>query len=298
MIPGVAGSSPVGLPSPSAEGWAIESLSPTLLEQRIMGHTATPADLRIVLVQHDIAWENKPSNHAAYEQLVRGAAQPGSFVILPELCDVGFTMNTDAAASPGSLEWAQALARSHQVWLQAGLAESVEGGVANAAFVIRPDGDVAAVYRKIFLFSHGTEPQHYCPGDGPVLVDVAGWTVAPFICYDLRFPEVWRVAALAGAELFTLGANWPARRHEHWRTLVRARAIENQAFVACCNRVGRDPSLEYAGGSALIDPRGGSVAEASDAACATVVTARRDEFASWRAQFAALGDAQRRWLGG
>lgn len=279
MIPGVAGSSPVGLPS------------------SIMGQAPTN-DLRIVLLQHDLAWEDKTANQRAFTSLVADSAEPGSLVVLPELCDVGFTMQAARAAAPSSLPWAQELAARHQVWLQAGLALREAGQVFNAACVIGPDGAVAAIYRKTFLFSYGTETEHYAAGPGPIVVDIAGWKVAPFICYDLRFPEVWRHAALAGAELFTLSANWPARRHAHWAALVRARAIENQAFVACCNRVGHDPNLAYDGGSAVIDPLGEAIVLGDDRAGALVAVARRDTIESWRRDFGALRDLQPRWLGG
>ncbi|MEY2712443.1 MAG: hypothetical protein RL005_665, partial [Planctomycetota bacterium] len=104
--------------------------------------------------------------------------------------------------------------------------------------------------------------------------------------------------ALAGAELFSLSANWPSRRHAHWAALVRACAIENQAFVACCNRVGRDPQLEYGGGSALIDPLGEAIALGDDRVCALVSVARRGTIESWRRDFGALRDVQPRFLGG
>ena len=262
-----------------------------------MGQAPTN-DLRIVLLQHDLAWEDKTANQRAFTSLVADSAEPGSLVVLPELCDVGFTMHAARAAAPSSLPWAQELAARHQVWLQAGLALSEAGRVFNAACVIGPDGAVAAIYRKTFLFSHGTETEHYAAGSGPIVVDIAGWKVAPFICYDLRFPEVWRHAALAGAELFTLSANWPARRHAHWAALVRARAIENQAFVACCNRVGHDPNLAYDGGSALIDPLGEAIVLGDGRAGALVAVARRDTIESWRRDVGALRDLQTRWLGG
>ncbi|MBM4052123.1 MAG: carbon-nitrogen family hydrolase [Planctomycetes bacterium] len=261
-----------------------------------MGHAPTN-DLRIVLLQHDLAWEDKPANRSAFASLLAESAQPGSLVILPELCDVGFTMQADRAAEPSSLPWAQDLAARHQVWLQAGLAIREAGRTFNAACMIGPDGSLLATYRKTFLFSHGTETEHYAAGSGPIVVEIAGWRVAPFICYDLRFPEVWRHAALAGAELFTLSANWPARRHAHWAALVRARAIENQAFVACCNRVGRDPNLAYDGGSALIDPMGEALVVGDGRACALDAVARRSTIELWRRDFGALRDMQPGWLG-
>jgi len=225
-------------------------------------------------------------------------------VLLPDLSDTGFTMDPLPQHGREPIEAAARVARSHGIWMQVGHAARDASGnrLFNVASVVRPDGSVAGAYRKVHLFSPGGEDRHYAPGDSVTLVDVHAddgtWRVAPMICYDLRFPEVWRHAALAGAELFSLSANWPSRRHAHWAALVRARAIENQAFVACCNRVGRDPQLEYGGGSALIDPLGEAIALGDDRVCALVSVARRGTIESWRRDFGALRDVQPRFLGG
>lgn len=122
--------------------------------------------------------------------------------------------------------------------------------------------------------------------------DWAGFTVAPFICYDLRFPEVFREATQRGADLFLVPALWPARRQQHWLTLLQARAIENQAYVVGVNRIGREPDHLYAGRSVIVDPHGVIIADAGE--CEHVLNARIDPavVADWRRDFPALRDAQ------
>ncbi len=117
------------------------------------------------------------------------------------------------------------------------------------------------------------------------------------ICYDLRFPELWRLAAIAGTEVFTIGASWPAARRHHWRQLLIARAIENQAFVVAANRIGDDPHLSYAGGSMVVSPTGEILAEAGDHEA--VLRARLDlaSLREWRRDFPALSDLHRDLLG-
>jgi omega-amidase len=172
-----------------------------------------------------------------------------------------------------------------------------DGRGRNCAVIAAPGGDILARYEKVHPFSYGKEAQHYSGGDRLALAHCNGAVVAPMICYDLRFPELWRLAAAAGAEVFTLGASWPAARQHHWRALLIARAIENQAFVVAVNRVGRDPHLAYQGGSLVVSPTGQIIAEAEDGP--TVLQASLDMPAqrSWREAFPALRDIHSSLLG-
>jgi omega-amidase len=133
------------------------------------------------------------------------------------------------------------------------------------------------------------------------VIDVASddgtWRVAPAICYDLRFPELFRLAALAGAEVFMIGASWPSPRAAHRRALAIARAIENQAYVIACNRIGRDPNTDHAGDSFVVAPSGEVIAEAGDAENVLVATLDRAELLRWRDRFPALRDLRRSMLG-
>lgn len=255
--------------------------------------------MRIAAVQLDIAWEDKTANHTTIERMLREAqVAPGTYVVLPELSDTGFSFNVDAIADGLSAAWAADLARRLGIWLQAGFAEHGSGGKArNCAAIVTPRGEITGVYRKVHPFGYSREPEHYGGGDRLVIRECDDARVCPLICYDLRFPELWRLAASTNAEVFTIGASWPDTRQSHWRALSIARAIENQAYVIAVNRVGTDPYLAYAGGSIIVSPGGDIVAEAGRDP--TVLTADLDLAAlrAWRAEFPALRDIRPELLG-
>jgi len=145
-------------------------------------------------------------------------------------------------------------------------------------------------------FSLGGEGVHFAAGNDPMLFDWNGVKVCPLICYDLRFPEVFRTAAVRGAEVFAVIANWPRARQHHWEILLKARAVENQAYVIGVNRVGRDPNLRYEGGSLVVDPRGKVIADGKT--CEGVIRAEinRVELQEYRRRFPALQDMNRAFV--
>jgi len=258
--------------------------------------------MQVAALQYDVAWMDRAANWRTIDRLLGSANLPrGTFVLTPELADTGFTMDDPPASGPEPVTSAAACARRHAVWLQMGHAEPVPAGKRNAATIVAPDGSTQGTYRKVHLFSPGREDRHYVPGDGLTLVDVAAddgtWRIAPAICYDLRFPELFRLAALAGAEVFTVGACWPAPRAAHRRALAIARAIENQAYVVACNRIGRDPNVDHAGDSFVVAPSGEVIAEAGDAENVLVASLDRGELLRWRDKFPALRDLRRSLLG-
>ena len=167
----------------------------------------------------------------------------------------------------------------------------------NRATLIDPDGEPQGTFEKLHPFSYGREIEHFSGGDHLLVADVAGMRVCPMICYDLRFPEAWRIGARAGAEVFTIGASWPDARQHHWRALLIARAIENQAFVIAVNRTGRDPHLGYAGGSMMISPMGEIIGEADNNACVLQGDVDAGVVREWRATFPALQDIRPDLLG-
>jgi predicted amidohydrolase len=260
--------------------------------------------MRVAAFQFDVAWRDRTTNWATIERLAGSAnLRRGDFVLLPELSDTGFTMDPPPQDGPEPIEAAARVARSHGIWMQVGHAARDASGnrLFNVASVVRPDGSVAGAYRKVHLFSPGGEDRHYAPGDSIALVDVHAddgtWRIAPMICYDLRFPELFRLAALAGAEVFMVGACWPAPRKAHRRALAIARAIENQAYVVACNRIGRDPNADHAGDSFVVAPSGEVIAEAGDAERVLVAELDRASFVKWRDGFPALRDMRRGLLG-
>ena len=223
--------------------------------------------MRIFCIQMDIAWEDKAANHAKVTAMVdKAAPPPGSLVVLPEMFATGFSMDVGAASDTSTGETQQflsELARQRQLFLMGGaVTTGAEGRGRNRCFVYGPDGQEMSTYANLHPFSPGGESRHYMPGDDLVSFRWGGFEVAPFICYDLRFPEIFRTAARRGATLLVVIANWPTPREVHWTTLIRARAIENQAYVVGVNRVGKDPSLSYSGRSMIVAPDGEILAEA------------------------------------
>ncbi len=219
--------------------------------------------MRVALVQFDIAWEDVAENHRRVAERLRKAAGEGAkLALLPEMFPTGFSMDSSRIAQPpgGPTEtFLREQAAERCLWIIGSIPEAGEPAPRNTALVVSPDGDVVR-YAKIHPFTYAGEHRHYAAGDRVLTVAIDGVRVTPFVCYDLRFPEPFRFAAKE-TDLFAVVANWPDARREHWRTLLRARAIENLAYVAGVNRVGEGGKLRYAGDSALVDPWGETIVE-------------------------------------
>jgi len=219
-------------------------------------------------LQFDIAWEDKRANFATVRRLLAGAVPTkNSLVILPEMFATGFSMNADAIAEPYGGETEQflaALAREFQVWLIGGAAmRGRDGRARNKALIFSPDGELKAFYAKMRIFAPGGENKHYAAGERLVTFSWSDCLVCPLVCYDLRFPELFRRAMVTNKpELFVVIANFPQKRIHHWVRLLQARAVENQAYVAGVNRIGADPIQSYSGRSMIVDPDGEIVADA------------------------------------
>jgi omega-amidase len=211
--------------------------------------------------QLDISWNDKPANHARVEALLDADPLPaGSLLLLPEMFSTGFSMDV-AAINEGeeraSERFLARLASELDLYVLGGVVNrSADGRGRNEAVLFAPDGGERARYCKLHPFSYAGETRYYVAGERVETFEWAGTTVAPFICYDLRFPEAFRAAVRRGAQVFVVIANWPAAREPHWLALLRARAIENQAYVIGVNRCGRDPNVAYSGRSLIVDPRG------------------------------------------
>lgn len=251
--------------------------------------------MRVVNVQLDIAWEDKAANFRRVRELLDASPPPAnSLIVLPEMFATGFSMNVAGIAEPADGETAaflSELARDTGCTVVGGVVTRAgDGRGLNQAIVCDPAGDEIARYTKIHPFSYAGEDEHYAAGDQVCVFPWAGMNVGVFICYDLRFPEVYRHAVRAGAEVLVTIASFPASRHAHWRALNIARAIENQAWVAACNRCGNDPNARYRGGSLIVDPRGEVVAEGGDGEACVAGDADADAVARYRAEFPALAD--------
>ena len=240
----------------------------------------------------DVAWEDPAENFRRAESMTVEAVNEGAcLVVLPEMFATGFSMNAELVS--GFAEETRAflsdLSDRLSVFILGGFAEPADPMPVNAAAIFDPTGREILMYRKIHPFSLAGEAEHFQGGDSVETVEVESVRVTPLICYDLRFPEPFRAAA-ANTDLFCVVANWPQPRRYHWSTLLKARAIENQAYVLGVNRAGTGDGLEYTGDSVLLDPMGEELAtvEPGSARCfsgevnASKVTRIREQFSFLR----------------
>jgi predicted amidohydrolase len=226
--------------------------------------------MKVAAVQHDIAWEDRDATLARLAPVVD--AIDADLVVLPEMFAVGFTMSRDVAEAPDgpTTSWLRERGR----WIGGSIPVVLDGAdrPSNVFTLVSPSGE-AHRYAKRHPFSYAGEHEHYAPGDERLNVDVDGVRVSPFICYDLRFADAfWPVADRT--DVYLVVASWPKPRRAHWRTLLQARAIENQAYVVGVNRVGSGGGLDYVGDSCIVDPLGEVLVSA--ASVETVLTADVD----------------------
>jgi len=217
--------------------------------------------LKISLGQFDIHHADPQTNLEKAGALAAEASQIGSqLLILPELWHSGYDLeHWQAYAQPldqGIYAEIASLARKNRLWIAGSTLELRNGKPSNTLTIYDDEGRLKASYRKIHLFRLMDEDRWLTPGDQLQTVDTPWCRMGLAICYDLRFPEIFRQYTLSGTELILLPAQWPAARIDHWRTLVRARAIENQVFMAAVNRVGVSQDAAFGGHSAVIGPWG------------------------------------------
>ncbi len=209
----------------------------------------------IGLLQFDILWENPTGNIAAVQKLCKDAKDL-DLLILPELWICGFTMNNEAYKTrDAGLQAMQQLSAELGCAVLGGLPQRSGDGQQNCCYLVR-SGQEPLVYIKNKAFKFAGEHLKYQQGTEQQCWSCAGFQLSPFVCYDLRFPELAR-GMVPQANLFSFIANWPSPREHHWRSLLMARAIENQAYVIGVNRIGSDPTgLDYPGASLVISPAG------------------------------------------
>ena len=262
--------------------------------------TSSGSGLRVALGEYDIGWHDPATSLARAAKIVSAAAADGTrLVVLPEMCTSGFTMDLDFA-EPLAGESVAALSRmaaQADVWLLAGVAtratDAAQGIARNSALLFAPTGELTNVYHKQRLFAYADEQRSYVTGNEAVVVDVEGVRVSPFICYDLRFPELFRAVA-SKTDLMVVIASWPAARRAHWDVLLQARAIENQCYMIGVNRSGAGGSITYDGGSAAYDPWGTPLDRSPVAGVSgiTSVIVSPDEVARVRTAYPFLADCR------
>jgi len=223
--------------------------------------------MRLALAQMQIIPGDLPGNlKIAKEMITAAVAQNAELILLPELWSSGYDLSQatiHSAANHEITETISILARKHHIWIGGSLLEDRNGKVFNTFSLINSQGNRHASYNKIHLFRLMDEDRWLNAGDSPITTQLHCGKTGLAICYDLRFPELFRHYALADAHLILIVAEWPLIRMDHWRTLLRARAIENQLFIAAVNAVGDSAGTVMGGQSMLIDPWGEIVAEGS-----------------------------------
>lgn len=254
----------------------------------------------ISLAQMEVIRSNPEENLQKGKQFIAEASRRGSDIIcFPEMWTTGFPwedMGEMARRQTGILASLCTLARDHRIWINGSLPVlTVHGRVANTSILIDQEGQIAGTYRKAHLFSLFHEEQFIEPGDSLCMVSAPWGKTGLAICYDIRFPELYRTYALKGAEMVLSPAAFPYPRLGHWKILSRARAIENQIYLVAANRVGIEDmgsggEVTYFGSSAIIDPWGETVVEGSEGEeellTATVDMARVGEVRSSMGVFA------------
>lgn len=222
--------------------------------------------MKIALAQMSIEFENKFKNKEKCLSFIKEAKDKASdLIIFPEMTLTGFSMNTQKIAESNNetVEWFKMQASSYGLYIGFGHAISKGGKCENRFTIVSPDYRELLSYTKIHPFSYSLEDKYYEGGTSIVFTQIKEFNVSPFICYDLRFPEIFEIASNE-CHLITVAANWPKSRRDNWITLLKARAIENQCYVAGVNAFGVIDGFEYSGDSIVIDPIGNIIAQTED----------------------------------
>lgn len=251
--------------------------------------------LNVAVFQLDSVWEDAQANRAKIDQLLSILPENTDVVFLPEMFPTGFSMNVAELAESmegETIQWMKERSRDYQLALCGSLIIREDEKYFNRLVFVEPSGEIN-FYNKRHLFTMGNEERHFESGTERLIVTYKGWRICPLICYDLRFP-VW-ARNRNEYDILVYSVNWPQARTEVWNTLLKARAIENQAYVVGANRVGVDGnSIAYSGNSQLIDPKGNVLASVEEFT-ENIVAAQfsYSELNKFRTDFPVLNDADK-----
>ncbi len=248
-------------------------------------------DLAVTLVQCELAWERPEDNRRQIAALLENVSEPTDLIVLPEMFTTGFSMNTlgNAEEARGTTEqWMQEQASAHHCAITGSIAVRVGENVYNRMLFASPEG--IQFYDKRHLFRMAGEHKRYASGEERVTVSWRDWRINLQVCYDLRFPVFSRNQGDFDLQLYV--ANWPAKRSYHWRQLLIARAIENQAYVVGVNRIGSDANgLDYQGDSLAISASGEILGDLLDRSEVAQLTLSGKDLAAYREAFPCHLDA-------
>lgn len=250
-------------------------------------------DLKITLIQSELAWEDIESNLAAFDVRIDAIEDDTHLIVLPEMFSTGFSMNAADLAQDmqgSAVQWIQEKSRQTNTDITGSIIVNIEENYFNRLIWAKPEGSIYT-YDKRHLFRMAGEEKVYSAGDKNITIELHGWKIRPFICYDLRFP-VWtrNVENQYDAAIFI--ANWPEKRSAHWKLLLQARAVENQCYVIGVNRVGKDGNdHRYSGDSSVIDPWGQILFQKSNQECTHTAELSNHVLEESRASFPVWMDA-------
>ena len=247
--------------------------------------------MKIAIIQTNIDWGNPSANVKKANEII-DRQEPADLFVLPEMFSTGFCTVPKGIAEPvecDTLQWMKQKAAEKKCALAGSIATEENGKFFNRFYFVHPDGQVEW-YDKKHLFTYGGEDKHFTAGQDRVVVTHCGIRILLQVCYDLRFP-VW-TRNQKDYDMILYVASWPTSRVDAWKTLLRARAIENQCYVAGVNRVGDDPNCTYCGGSAVIDPYGRTLAACEDGTeCVEQADIDLELLEAFRQKFPVLNDA-------
>ena len=248
--------------------------------------------MKIALIQYNPDWENKESNKQKILSMIN-KIEGVELLVFPEMTLTGFTMKSKEMSETifgDSFRFFSSIAKEKSSNIFAGIIERRSNRIYNTLIHIKPDGDLLKLYRKVHPFSYSNENEYYSAGVKPALTKIKNWKIGLTICYDLRFPELYRKYGKKRAHLIVNIANWPDTRIEHWRTLLKARAIENQCYVVGVNRVGTDPKSNYVGFSSVFDPMGKEIVAVENEENVIIVNLDKNYVNEVRTKFPFLDD--------
>ena len=250
-------------------------------------------NLKVAAIQFKITLGEIDQNLKKVERALDRVAKGGvQLAVLPEMWSAGYDYKRlvkHAAETPRVIEAICKLSAQHSMVVVGSLPEEADGKIYNTAYVV-DCGEVLGSYRKLHMFSTMGEDRFLSPGDQTLVVPTSVGRLGIAICYDLRFPELFRKIALEGAEIICLPAEWPKPRQEHWRTLLRARAMENQLFLIAANCCGVQGKLDFFGMSLLLSARGDVLAEGGEIDTELIATFEAQEMIDYRAQIRCYDD--------
>ena len=258
--------------------------------------------MKVYGIQADLQWEDKNENFTKIRTLLDNEKiEADSLIVLPETFATGFSMNLKVTTmnEPDQTEsFLSGLAKDKSCWVTGGLVEPATDGQKgiNSSLSFSPDGQKLCSYGKIHPAAFFGEDKVHKPGDRVEVFPLNDFRVCPLVCYDLRFPELFRIGMQKGANLFIVIACWPKERIDHWVSLLKARAIENQAYVVGVNRVGSDPETEFGGRSLVIDPMGETLTDAGRDESVAQAELDLNRLDAWREKFPVLKHARPAFL--